>query len=418
MFSPNQIYDYLRYYCHTNKKTSVIRNFTNDGSKILMDLTPSQSPYISFNSGFQDINEIDISNEKYRLSNGCVDMYDQEPVDIQAYYDATIKQMNPNAFRMKFNIDDFVFSSSMALHNPIICHSEKNSNDIENFVNNFYIPVHYWTNAITSRYWFSHLEPLKKDYNDCNKPRFGVYIRDTSGTRKYRKDIISFIENENLNVFCPSINENITYGSKESASVKWTDHNKFDIQLVPETLFDTEKTHLTEKVFKPIIMYQPFILFAGSNSLQYMRDYGFKTFSDIWDESYDTEIDSEKRFDMILQLINNISNLSHHEYTKLIERTQSIVQYNRNYFYSESFKNIIFDELMNGFDEALDIQEDSFYTTPGGTLFHYCNLYDRITHKDKFKKYITPSLHKALDYAISKSSSVGDEIIKKYNHLL
>ena len=416
MFSPNQLYDYLRYYCHSNKKNATIRNFTVDGSKLLMDLSPSQSPFVPHNDAIDNINEYDISNEEYRLNSGCIDMYDQEPIDIQAYYDTTIKQMNKSAFRMKFNTNDFVFSNSMGLYNPIVFHSEKNSNEVIAFSNNFHIPAYYWTNAITSRYWFSHFELLRAMGGD-NRKRFGIYIRDVSGTREYRKDIINHVNNSKIDVFCPML-DGETFESDASASIEWGDHNKFDIQIVPETLFNTEKIHLTEKVFKPMIMYQSFILFAGANSLKYIRDYGFKTFGDIWDESYDDEIDSSIRLNKLLNLIDYISNLPTDEYNKLIKKTESIIQHNRTHFYSNVFKHKLLNELNGGMEEAVALQEESFFTSPGGTLFHYCNLYDRGSRRDEFKKFITPSLHKALKYTKSKSESVNKDIIKKYSHLL
>jgi hypothetical protein len=304
----------------------------------------------------------------------------------------------------------------MGLYNPIITHSEKNSNDVKVFSDNFHTPFHYWTNAITSRYWFSQFELLKKS-KEQGGVRLGTYIRDTTGTREYRKDIISYINETNPNIFCPYINGGEP-NSDASASIEWGDHTKFDIQIVPETLFDTEKTHLTEKVFKPIVMHQPFILFAGAHSLKYMKEYGFKTFGDIWDESYDEELNSTIRFNKIIKLLTDISELSNAKYTILINKTNSIVEFNRCHFYSDSFKKILIDELINGFEDSLKIQEESFYTFPGGTLFHYCNLYDIGNRKDEFKKFITPSLHIALNYVNQKSKNVGGQIIKKYNHLL
>jgi hypothetical protein len=45
---------------------------------------------------------------------------------------------------------------------------------------------------------------------------------------------------------------------------------------------------LTEKALRPIACGQPFILAATPGSLQYLRSYGFKTFSGYIDETYDT----------------------------------------------------------------------------------------------------------------------------------
>jgi hypothetical protein len=301
-----------------------------------------------------------------------------------------------------------------------VCHSEHNSNDLNLFSENFFTPVYFWSNAILSRYWYSHYKLLQKNIPDTTPKRFGSYIRDTTGTRKYRNELLRFLrENIPNDVFCPALRSLVSIPSDSSASIPWSEHQSFDIQIVPETLFNTEKTHLTEKVFKPIVMYQPFILFAGPNSLQYMRDYGFKTFGNIWDESYDLEIDANARFSKAVSLIKQISSLSKKEYKTLIEKTNNIVKFNRDHFYSEKFEKLLLSELHTNLDNALSIQEENFYKIPGGTLFYYHDLYYKITGKvPNPNDHKSPLLSNALQYANEKSPAVAKEIVRKYSHLL
>ena len=280
MFSPNQLYDYLRYYCHTNKKNVEVLHFLTNGSKHLQDLSVAKTPYIS--------SENNTNTEEphlFRETSGCFSMFDQEPIDIYAYYENSYQQLKdklPQNYRLTFSPEDFVFSKSAGLYNPIIGVSEINSNSVKMFKNNFHIPVHFWANAITSKHWFLHYKLLTR-INSYGSKRFGSYIRDTSGTRQYRKQLLTFFKTQLLSdIFCPVLQGQDNVSSCQSASIDWPDHNKFDIHIVPETIFDTEKTHLTEKIFKPIVMYQPFIVFAGPNSLQYIRNYGFKTFNNIF----------------------------------------------------------------------------------------------------------------------------------------
>ena len=47
----------------------------------------------------------------------------------------------------------------------------------------------------------------------------------------------------------------------------------------------------------------PFILLHQPFALRRLRDIGYKTFHTIWDESYDTIVDSEKRMDVIVNLV-------------------------------------------------------------------------------------------------------------------
>ena len=179
MFSPNQLYDYLRNYLQSSKKHSILRSFIVDGSKNLSHLSMSYNIY----SDVQLFdNNVHGGADKLREQYGCMDMFDQEPLDINAYYnithDAWVKQY-PKILQLNFSPNDFVFARSMALYTPILCHSEKNSNDVVKFNENFYTTVHFWSNAILSRYWFSHYELLSKN-NPTTSKRFGAYIRDTT----------------------------------------------------------------------------------------------------------------------------------------------------------------------------------------------------------------------------------------------
>jgi len=417
MLSPNQIYDYLRYYCYTNKKNAVVLSPLNIGTKKLTDFGTAHSPYIETSTSIQDPT---VNGNKFRESNGCIMMYDQEPLDIEAYHNASYSMvLEDTDFRKALNPIDFVCSRSMAIYTPIASVSELNSVDVNILSNNHHTILYFWSNAFTSLYWFQHYELLSKNKSTLSKKRIGCYIRDITGTRKYRLELINFFKTQVDKIFCPVLNpKTINAPSDASATIVWSDCDKFDIQVVPETIFDTSKIHLTEKIFKPIVMYQPFILVSGANSLHYLRSYGFKTFSSLWDESYDTEVDSFKRLQLIKDLISTLIKMDKKEYKSIMEKAQSIVDYNRQYFYSERFKKRISNELNTNLESALHTQEESFYTMPGGTLFYYYDLYFKKTGKLPTSKSFIISSNNALSYAYSKSRKVGDTITKKYKHLL
>lgn len=406
MFSPNQLYDYLRYYCYTKKKNTVVRNFIINGSKDLKHLTHCDNIY----TGHKET--------QTHTNTGFIEMLDQEPVDVHAFYQVSKKTLcneEPKAFRLQFNVNDFVFSKSMALFTPIVVHSEHNSCDIKLYKDNFFNTAHFWSNAFTSRYWYTQYELLTPHYQSNSQKRFGTYIRDTSGTRSYRKKLLKFLRNNiKDNIFCPLIDTNTKVSSNASATIEWPDHNQFNIQIVPETLFDTEKTHLTEKIFKAVVMGHPFILFAGPNSLEYLKSYGFRTFSTIWDESYDLEINANLRFDKLTTLIKNINYMNDHNFNKLITKVQKIAEFNRKHFFSEVFKKKLIHELHNNLDNALLQQKEDFHSMPGGTLFYYHDLFFKQTNKHLNNE----NLISALQYTKTKSNKVYQQIIKKYKHLL
>jgi hypothetical protein len=115
--------------------------------------------------------------------------------------------------------------------------------------------------------------------------------------------------------------------------------------IVTETVFYYPKLHLTEKIFKPIVSKQPFMLLAAPGNLEYLRSYGFKTFDGIIDESYDKIEDNDARIDAVVAQMKWYCNLSQEEKSRVIERLAPIVEYNFQHFYGK-FKEIITDELL------------------------------------------------------------------------
>ena len=105
--------------------------------------------------------------------------------------------------------------------------------------------------------------------------------------------------------------------------------------VIAETTYFTKDWYhsarfLSEKAFKPIAMKHPFILVSVPNSLEIYKIMGYKTFSDIIDESYDLEIDDGKRMLMIVNEIERLCNLSEKELKAFLEKAREICEYNYN----------------------------------------------------------------------------------------
>jgi hypothetical protein len=59
------------------------------------------------------------------------------------------------------------------------------------------------------------------------------------------------------------------------------------------------RVRITEKPFKPLANFTPYITLGNPRSLELARDFGFKTFGEMFDESYDIELDLRRRFHMV-----------------------------------------------------------------------------------------------------------------------
>jgi hypothetical protein len=118
------------------------------------------------------------------------------------------------------------------------------------------------------------------------------------------------------------------------------------LYVVTETCYWDTKKHLTEKIFKPIITKQPFLLLACAHNLEYLRSYGFKTFRAWWDESYDTIQDPIQRLQAVVKIINDICAMSNERLEEILTEMQEVLDYNYNWFYNKQFLDQCWDELV------------------------------------------------------------------------
>jgi len=83
------------------------------------------------------------------------------------------------------------------------------------------------------------------------------------------------------------------------------------INVVTEAFPDKEiDCFITEKIFKPMLQMQPFMIQGNKGTLAKLREYGFHTFSELWDESYDELETWQERTDAMLEQLHSFCTLS------------------------------------------------------------------------------------------------------------
>jgi len=117
------------------------------------------------------------------------------------------------------------------------------------------------------------------------------------------------------------------------------------LYLVTETVATGRRQHLTEKTFKPICLQMPFVIVGTAGSLDYLRSYGFQTFSDLWDESYDLETNDILRIEKISLLLKDLDSISQKEKQTLFKASNKICQHNFEHFYRGGFGDTLWKEL-------------------------------------------------------------------------
>jgi len=314
---------------------------------------------------------------------------DQEPLDYE-FYKINCRTLSGNFVNLlkanglflpptNLNYDQQInyFEKSLLIH------SEKRSINLEKYqLNNNLIPVYYWSHAILALDWFRYAQHVIQQKQV--KKTFLIYNRAWSGTREYRLRFAELLVSLGLQDNCqttvnpiepelgvhyethqfknpmwrPStVLENFfpisTAPSHYSADFDIDDYAATDIEVVLETLFDDGRLHLTEKSLRPIACAQPFILAGTYGSLEYLRSYGFKTFSDVWDESYDLVKDPAERLMQIAELMKYISNWTPKQRANRMAKAQAIADYNRQHFFNKKFFNCVVDELKTNLETAI-----------------------------------------------------------------
>ena len=122
------------------------------------------------------------------------------------------------------------------------------------------------------------------------------------------------------------------------------------INLVVESAQGSSGLIVSEKTYKPLAFYQPMLIVGRSGALEFIKHQGFETFDNIFDESYDQEIDFEKRLHIVLENLNRIRK---EPYSDL---TWKKLKHNHHLFFNEVLvKNCIVKEIIQPLIEYAEI---------------------------------------------------------------
>lgn len=319
---------------------------------------------------------------------------DQEPLDYDYYEQkvSTIRTIYQVVLQHEPSLIS-IFNSNLRKHSTIydhvlLLHSEKRSKNLIKYQTNNFIPVYYWSHALIALDWFRFAQHDRLTKNVTTK--FLIYNRAWSGTREYRIKFIDLLIDNNLVEHCQTSFNSVepqlrihytdhsfvnfdfspTYNlekyvkpkevdSSASADYEINDYNSTDFEVVLETLFDDDRLHLTEKILRPISLGQPFLLAATHGSLEYLRSYGFKTFSDIIDESYDSIENPLHRLQAIVKTMKQISLWTDNERAEKMLIANQIAAYNKMHFFSSNFNKQVVTELIDNLATGLDYLENN-----------------------------------------------------------
>ena len=103
-------------------------------------------------------------------------------------------------------------------------------------------------------------------------------------------------------------------------------------ELVNETnAFGADSLFITEKIIKPIISRNLFLIIANPFVLSFIKKLGFKTFPHIFDESYDNEIDDVKRTKIVFENLKRYCAIPMSDCKKIYDDNRELLDYNYNH---------------------------------------------------------------------------------------
>jgi hypothetical protein len=177
------------------------------------------------------------------------------------------------------------------------------------------------------RYWaLNELKKLNADQVNISE-KSDAYISDTwtKLLYQYTNETVNPIENKDIVVEVPGYNTDNKFDPAIFEFIK-----SGAVTVVTESVFFYPTSWLTGRTLIPLSCARPFVLIAPPHTLSFLHHLGFRTFSDWWDESYDTIVDPKQRMLKIFDLVRKISIMSKQEVRSMLREMEDTLEHNKS----------------------------------------------------------------------------------------
>lgn len=147
-------------------------------------------------------------------------------------------------------------------------------------------------------------------------------------------------EPESMNIFS-------YFGDTKTTHFKQSYDNTY-CSLITETSYENNEEHVTEKSFKPFINLHLGIFLAPYKHIERLKQFGFKTFGEFWDEGYDNIESPKDRMNAVVKLVKELNNSG--KLKELYLKAKDIMEYNQTHafnFWERETCKIYFKNLSN-----------------------------------------------------------------------
>jgi len=126
--------------------------------------------------------------------------------------------------------------------------------------------------------------------------------------------------------------------------------------IVTETAFNERLGITSEKIWRPMLHYHPFIIHGSPNTLDEIKKLGFKTFSPFIDERYDKEKNTAKRMQMFTDEVLRICSMDDEEIHQWYHSMKNILWHNRELIkeYGKKYVDFHSKVVLNTYNDIKD----------------------------------------------------------------
>ena len=208
-------------------------------------------------------------------------------------------------------------------------------------------PAWFWYNESL---WYQHLG--YDQYQPCRDIKYTA-LMPMNIVRSHRTDFLNCINPLLDKMMWSYVGQGRQLPDDKDMSIWYTQryfnpewYNKCYASMVVESIVRAGSRYtpvfITEKTMKPLAFQHPLIVYGNRGVLRQLRAWGFETFDNLWDESYDEIVDTIERRDTV---IKTLSCLSIKDYDT---ETQHRLQHNRDHFYNHDLVvNGIIKDIVN-----------------------------------------------------------------------
>ena len=175
--------------------------------------------------------------------------------------------------------------------------------------------------------------PMAKDMSD--------FLRGRNSTSMIFENLDAYNVDKLVKMMPKGLDRGLNFPADFQDSLPNAFYDKAGVYIIQETnfepyseLLDGYPTFLngwhSEKTLKTFLKRMPAIVFAAPNHLANLKTVGYRTFNDMIDESYDSEIESNIRFSKAANELNRIHHMSYNELHDALERLRPVLEHNYN----------------------------------------------------------------------------------------